>query len=229
MKRMLVLALAAITALALVVAAGVSAAPGNPNAKGLAKGIKVSRGATTLDSQAFWQRLVDEGVTVEVLAPSKDDVETSPSPANFDPAFPITNGRLALDRDQVTKAVTDATGKINHTGGLSLTEGTNNITLRNFRINLTDDADYVSAQVSINGGEVSRARVLELDLTGASFTSTVEKRRRFRITDVDVTLSPTTSAMSFDQLFATAPATPFQTNTLVGTLAVDTRIVGRRF
>ena len=228
MKRMLVLALAAMTALALT-AGAVAAAPGNPKAKGLAKGIKVSRGATSLEAQAFWQRLVNEGVTVEVLAPAKDDVETAPAPANFDPAFPITNGRLALTREN--GAIVDATGKINHTGGISLTEGTSSITLRNFRINLTNDVngDYVSAQVSINNGPVARARVLELDLSGAAFSSTVEKRRRFAIKDVEVSLTGNTSALSLDQLFATPPATPFATDTSFGTLAVDTRIVGRRF
>lgn len=217
-RTSIVLALAALAALALVAAGNVAAGPGK--AKGQAKGIKVSRGATTLTLDAgAVAKLTGAGAAWQVLKPAKDSSSTT----EVDPSFPVTNGRLKITK--TGDAVTAVTGKISHVGGLSLTEGASNITLRNLRIVL-DAAPHLTALVSVNGSDAARGAVadLDVDLTKVS-TATAGKKRWLMLEDVEVKLNQA----SADALNATfAPALPFAAGELVGTADVKTRIVGRK-
>jgi len=217
-RLVVLVALTALAALALATAGSVAAAPGKGKAKGHTKGYKVSRGATTLSlDQAVVDGLTASGTTLSVNKPAKTTDDGT--------AFPITNGRVKVTKDG-TGAITAATGKINHTGGLTLTKGDSTIVLRNLRIVL-DDAPDLTAAVSVNGSEFSRVSIadLEVDLSQIATSTTGTKKhpkRWLTVDDVVVSLNQT----SVDALNATF-GTTFSAGDQLGTADVKTRIVGR--
>ena len=213
-----VLAVIAVALAALAVGSvGVAAAPQGPKTPH-PKGVKVSRGATTLTvDPAFGTALGAEAAT-EILSPAK-----ATGIGVID--FPITQGRLLLTKDQ-QGAITGATGSIWHVGGMGFTDvnGTNTARLRNFRIVL--DADpHMSGAVKTNFGSTSREELFDLEFDPANISITGEKKRRLAIEDVVVKLNGE-SAAALNALFS--PAVAFTDGQLVGELDVNTKIVGRR-
>jgi hypothetical protein len=215
--RLLVLvAITALTALALATAGGVAAAPGGQGkGKAGAKGYKLSRGATTLElSTAATTAFTAAGVTLSVDMPAKAD-----SDGNL--VFPVTNGRVKATTNGAG-AITAATGKISHTGGFTLTKGDTTVSVRNLRIVLDSDPD-LTALVSI-GGETFRTSIadLEPDLSKIAVTSTGKRKRWLTLEDVVVTLNQD-SVTALNAVFGTT----FAAGDELGTADVKTRIVGR--
>ena len=210
----IVVAVAALT----VGAVGVTAAPQGPKTPH-PKGVKVSRGATTLTVDPAFGTALGTEATTEILAPAK-----ATGIGVID--FPITQGRLLLTKDQ-QGAITAATGSIWHVGGISLTDNTDStksVRLRNFRIVL--DADpHMSAGVMTNDGPNARGEVFDLEFDPANISITGERKRRLTIEDIVVKLNGE-SAAALNALFT--PAVPFTDGQLVGTADVHTKIVGRR-
>jgi hypothetical protein len=193
---------------------GVAAAPQGPKTPH-PKGTKVSRGATTLTVDPAFGALLGAEATTTVLAPAE-----ATGIGVID--FPITQGRLLLTKDQ-QGAITAATGSIWHVGGFSLSDGTNTVRLRNFRIVL--DADpHMSGGVKTNDGPNSRVELFDLEFDPADISITGEKKRRLNIEDIVVKLNGE-SAAALNALFGTAV---FSDGQLVGTADVHTKIVGRR-
>jgi len=209
----IVVAVAALT----VGAVGVTAAPQGPKTPH-PKGVKVSRGATTLTVDPAFASALDAEATTEILAPAKAGT------SGID--FPITQGRLLLTKNQ-TGDVTAATGSIWHVGGLLLTDktdATKTVRLRNFRIVL--DADpHMSAGVKTNDGANERVEVFDLEFDPADISITGDRKRRLTIEDIVVKLNAD-SAAALNALFT--PAVPFTDGQLVGTADVHAKIVGRR-
>jgi hypothetical protein len=207
-------ALAALT----VGAVGVTAAPQGPKTPH-PKGVKVSRGATTLTVDPAFLTALSAEANTEILAPAE-----ATGTGVFD--FPITQGRLLLTKNQAG-AITAATGSIWHVGGLLLTDKTDStktVRLRNFRIVL--DADpHMSAGVKTNDGANERAEVFDLEFDPADISITGERKRRLTIEDIVVKLNGE-SAAALNALFT--PAVPFTDGQVVGTEDVHTKIVGRR-
>jgi hypothetical protein len=213
----LAVTLVVVAALA-VGAVGVTAAPNGPKTPH-PKGVKVSRGATTLTVDPAFGAALGAEATTEVLAPAK-----ATGVGVID--FPITQGRLLLTKNQ-QGAVTAATGSIWHVGGISLTDTTDStktVRLRNMRIVL--DADpHMTAAVKTNDGSTVRTEVFDLTFDPAKVSVTGEKsKRRLTIEDIVVKLNGE-SAAALNALFGTAA---FSDGQLVGTADVHTKIVGRR-
>jgi hypothetical protein len=206
-------ALAALT----VGAVGVTAAPQGPKTPH-PKGVKVSRGATTLAVDPAFASALDAEATTEILAPAK--VGTG----GID--FPITQGRLLLTKNQAGD-ITAATGSIWHVGGMLLTDksdATKSVRVRNFRIVL--DADpHMSAGVKTNDEPNARTEVFDLEFDPANVSITGERKRRLTIEDIVVKLNGE-SAAALNALLT--PAVSFTDGQLVGTADVHTKIVGRR-
>ena len=198
-------------------AVGVTAAPQGPKTPH-PKGVKVSRGATTLAVDPAFASALDAEATTEILAPAEAGT------AGID--FPITPGRLLLTKNQAG-AITAATGSIWHVGGMLLTDksdATNTVRLRNFRIVL--DADpHMSAGVKTSDGANERTEVFDLVFDPADISITGERKRRLTIEDIVVKLNGE-SAAALNALFT--PAVPFTDGQVVGTADVHTKIVGRR-
>jgi hypothetical protein len=212
----------AVTAVALVAltvgAVGVTAAPQGPKTPH-PKGVKVSRGATTLTLDPAFGAALGTEATTEVLSPAK-----ATGIGVID--FPITQGRLLLTKDQ-QNAITGATGSIWHVGGLLSTDNTDptkSVRLRNFRIVL-DAEPHISAGVMTNDGPNARSEVFDLEFDPAKVSITGERKRRLTIEDIVVKLNGE-SAAALNALFT--PAVPFTDGQLVGTAEVHTKIVGRR-
>ena len=224
-RRLLVLvAVTALGALALATAGGVAAEPGQGQAKGKGKakthtkGYKLSRGATTLTlDQAVVDGLTASGATLGILKPAKGVASTP----DTDVSFPITNGRVKVTT--TGNAITAAAGKINHVGGLSVTEGDSSIVLRNLRIVLDEEPD-LTALASVNGGPATRVSVadLEVDLSKVSKTAS-GKKRWIEAEDVVVKLNEV-SAGALNATFGTT----FAAGDTLGTADVKTRVVGKR-
>lgn len=213
------LAVIAVVVAALTVGAvGVTAAPQGPKTPH-PKGVKVSRGATTLTVDPAFGTALGTEATTEILEPAK-----ATGIGVID--FPITQGRLLLTKDQ-QGAITGATGSIWHVGGLLLTDNadsTKTVQLRNFRI--VFDADpHMSAAVKTNDGATARTEVFDLEFDPADISITGAKKRRLTIEDIVVKLNGE-SAAALNALFS--PAVPFTDGQLVGTADVHTKIVGRR-
>jgi hypothetical protein len=204
--------IAGVVALA-VGSVGVAAAPNAP--KPQTKGLKVSRGATTLTVDPVFGAALGAEATTEVLDPAE-----ATAVGVID--FPITQGRLVVTKDP-QGAITGVTGSIWHVGGLSLSDGTNTVQLRNLRIVL--DADpHMSGAVKTNDGSTSRGELFDLEFDPADVSITGAKKRRLNIEDVVVKLNGE-SATALNALFGTAA---FSDGQLVGTADVHTKIVGRR-
>jgi hypothetical protein len=213
------LAVIAVAVAALTVGAvGVTAAPQGPKTPH-PKGVKVSRGATTLTVDSAFGTVLGNEVTTEILTPAR-----ATGIGVID--FPITQGRLLLTKNQ-QGAITAATGSISHVGGMLLTDktgSTNTVRLRNFRIVL--DADpHMSAGVMTSDGSNARTEVFDLEFDPANVSITGERKRRLTIEDIVVKLNGE-SAAALNALFA--PAVPFTDGQVVGTAEVHTKIVGRR-
>jgi hypothetical protein len=212
------LAVIAVGIVALAVGSvGVSAAPQGPKTPH-PKGVKVSRGATTLTVDPAFGAALGAAATTEILAPAK-----ATGVGVID--FPITQGRLLLTKDQ-QGAITGATGSIWHVGGLSLTDvdSTNTVRLRNARIVLDGDP-HMSGAVKANDQATSREELFDLDFDPANVSITGEKKRRLTIEEIGVMLNGE-SAAALNALFS--PAVPFTDGQAVGSLDVNTKIVGRR-
>lgn len=214
------LAVTAVVLAALAVGAvGVTAAPQGPKSPH-PKGVKVSRGATTLTFNPAFATAIDAEATTEILAPAE---ATDPLGGIN---FPITQGRLLLTKNQ-QGAVTAATGSIWHVGGLVSTDKTDStkfVRLRNFRIVL-DATPHMTAGVKTNDGPNARLEVFDLEFDPANVTITGEKKRQLTIEDIVVKLNGE-SAAALNALFA--PAVPFTDGQVVGMADVHTKIVGRR-
>lgn len=209
------LALAVITVVvaSAVGTVGVAAAPNGP--KPHTKGLKVSRGATTLTVDPAFGTALGAEATTQVLDPAE-----ATALGVID--FPITQGRLVLTKN-AQGAITAVTGSIWHVGGLSLSDGTNTVQLRNLRIVL--DADpHMSGAVKTNDGSTSRSELFDLEFDPADVSITGAKKRRLNIEDVVVKLNGE-SATALNTLFGSAA---FSDGQLVGTADVHTKIVGRR-
>jgi hypothetical protein len=211
----------ALAVIAVVVAAlavgsvGIAATPQGPKTPH-PKGVKVSRGATTLTIDPAFGTALGTEATTEILAPAK-----ATGMGVID--FPITQGRLLLTKNQLG-AITAATGSISHVGGLSISDTTNTARLRNLRIVL--DADpHMSGAVTTNDGGTSREQLFDLEFDPANISITGERKRRLSIEDIVVKLNGE-SATALNTLFS--PAVPFTDGQLVGTADVNTKIVGRR-
>jgi hypothetical protein len=213
------LAVTLVVAAALAMGAvGVTAAPNGPKTPH-PKGVKVSRGATTLTVDPAFGTALGTEATTEILAPAD-----AKGIGVID--FPITQGRLLLTKNQ-QGAITAVTGSIWHVGGISLTDNTDptkTSRLRNARIVL--DADpHLSAAVKTNDGSTARSEVFDLVFDPAKVSVTGEKsKRRLTIEDIVVKLNKA-SADALNALFGTAA---FSEGQVVGTVDVHTRIVGRR-
>jgi hypothetical protein len=207
------LALIALVVAALAVTSIGVAAP--PAPKPHPKGLKVSRGATTLTVDTAFGNALGTEATTEILAPAR-----ATGIGVID--FPVTQGRVLLTKDQ-QGAITAATGSIWHVGGLSVSDGTNTVRFRNLRIVL--DADpHISGAVKTNDGSTSRSELFDLVVDPAKISVTGEKKRRFAIEDIVVNLNGE-SAAALNALFGT---TTFTDGQLVGMADVHTKIVGRR-
>lgn len=209
----------ALAVIAVVVAAlavgsvGVAATPHGPKTPH-PKGVKVSRGATTLTIDPAFGTALGGEATTEILGPAE-----ATGVGVID--FPITHGRLLLTKNQ-QGAITAATGSIWHVGGLSISDGTNTVRLRNLRIVL--DADpHMSGAVKTNDGSTSRSELFDLEFDPANISITGAKKRRLTIEDIVVKLNGE-SATALNTLFGTAA---FSDGQLVGTADVHTKIVGR--
>jgi hypothetical protein len=212
------LAVTLVVAAALAVGAvGVTAAPNGPKTPH-PKGVKVSRGATTLTVDPAFGTALGSEATTEILAPAE-----AKGIGVID--FPITQGRLLVTKNQ-QGAITAVTGSIWHVGGISLTDNadpTKTSRLRNARIVL--DADpHMSAAVKTNDGSTARVEVFDLAFDPANVSITGEKKRQLTIEDIEVKLNGE-SAAALNALFGTAA---FSDGQLVGTADVHTKIVGRR-
>jgi hypothetical protein len=184
--------------------------PGKPTKPGKTT-IKVSRGATTLTLDPAVTKAL-EGVTIKVLRPARSTADG--------PAFPITQGRLAVTK--TNGAITKVTGAIAHTGGLQLSKGDKTVRLRNFIIKL-DDAPDLTAQVKLGKGATARTSVFDLapDLTKISVEGTKKHKKTVTATGVVVKLNAASAGL-LNQYFGTS----FANDATVGTAVVKTRIVG---
>lgn len=195
---------------------GLAAKPANPGkpTKPTKPGkitIKVSLGATTLTLDPAVATAL-EGVTIKVLRPARSTADG--------PAFPITQGRLAVTK--TNGAITKVTGAIAHTGGLQLSKDGKTVRLRNFIIKL-DDAPDLTAQVKLGKGAAARTSVFDLapDLAKISVEGTKKHKKTVTATGVVVKLNATSAGL-LNSYFGTnfAPGDP------IGTAVVKTRIVG---
>lgn len=213
---LVLVAITALAALALATAGGVAAAPGGKGkGKAGAKGYKVSRGATTLDlSDAATTAFATAGVTLSVDQPAKTN-----SDGNL--AFPVTNGRVKVTKNAAGD-ITAATGKISHSGGLTLTKGDTTISVRNLRIVLDSDPDLTAAVTA--AGETSRISIadLEIGLSQISIASTGKRKRSLMVENVVVKLNQG-SVDALNGFFGTT----FAAGDVLGDASVKTRIVGR--
>jgi hypothetical protein len=210
---LLALAVIAVVVVSAVGTVGVAAAPNGP--KPHTKGLKVSRGATTLTVDPAFGTALGTEATTEVLDPAE-----ATSVGVID--FPITQGRLVLTKTP-QGAITGVTGSIWHVGGLSISDGTNTVRLRNLRIVL-DAEPHMSGAVKTNDGSTSRSELFDLEFDPADVSITGAKKRRLNIEDVVVKLNGE-SATALNALFGTAA---FSDGQLVGTADVHTKVVGRR-
>lgn len=135
-----------------------------------AKTLKVKKtGGTTLTLDAGTAgALTSLGVTVAPIKPAKA--------ASSGVRFPVTGGRL----NSKTLA-----GNIRHSGGLRFSNGTTNVDLTNFTINIDDDPDLVATV-----GD-DRASILKLDLSGLKNRS---KGRSIKLSGVKATLTAEAAA-----------------------------------
>jgi hypothetical protein len=216
-RLMVLVALTALAVLALATAGSVAAAPGSKGKAG-AKGYKLSRGATTVElADAANTALKTAGVTVSINKPAK-------AGAGGNPAFPVTNGRVKGTR--VGDELTNATGKISHTGGLTLTQTSDGdtISLRNLRIVLDADPD-LTAVVVANGVPQGRQSIADLEPGTISFETTGTKKRKKRwlvIEDTTIKLN-TLAVTALNGFFGTT----FAAGDALGEADTRTRIVGR--
>lgn len=131
--------------------------------------------------------------------------------------FPITQGKLILGYDKSTPPKVSAVrGTIGHVGGLSLTKTTTMVRVRNLVIvaNVsTTDTSKLTAQV--NGKRIDFAT-----LKFTAFPTVAD--RKMSVTGVEARLSADAAA-ALNKAFGTSLAA----NTLVGTAAVDARLVGK--
>lgn len=149
---------------------------------GKKKGLK---GSTTLAvDPATAEALAGLGLTIRALRPAN----------TYDGAFafPITGGRLDLDRGR---------GKIRHAGGLELRTSSTAVRVKNFVIRLDRDPDLTAKVV---GGP--RISLLDLDLSEADIDV---RRGRITVSGVAATLSEE-GAAALNDAFGTnlAPGTP---------------------
>jgi hypothetical protein len=215
--RVALAVVAAVIAALAVGSVGVSAAPQGPKTPH-PKGVKVSRGATTLTVDSAFGTALGAEARTDILAPAE-----ATGMGVID--FPITQGRLLLTKNQ-QGAFTAATGSISHVGGLQLTDlnGTNTVSLRNIRIVL--DADpHLSGAVNTNDGSTARDELFDLVFDPAKLSVTGARKRRLTIQDIVVKLQGD-SAIALNNLFD--PAVDFTAGQVVGELDVNTKIVGRR-
>ncbi len=142
MRKLLLVALAAVAALALVpVTAGGKSSSSS-------KATKVKDGVTTLKlDQGAVDALTSLGVAAASIKPA------AASGTRF--AFPVTGGALKQG----------PTGTIRHSGGIVLSKGSTQVRLRNFVIEL-DSSPQLTAQV----GD-TRVPILDLDAGGADIVA----------------------------------------------------------
>ena len=158
-------------------------------------------GRTTLDpNPGAVAALAASGITVSPLP------TTRVSEDGF--GFPVTSSRLDLDA---------LTGRIKHTGGLRLSDGTTTVDLRNFWINLDEEPD-LSALV---GGD--RLSIATLDLSAATVDAS---SRRLEVGGVGVVLPPATLQLLND-VFQPAVALPTSGPVPLGTATVQVALRGR--
>ncbi len=170
--------------------------------------VKLSRGATTVTLDAATAATLTGtgagqlGLSLGVLQPARAHLPRL--------SFPITNGRVKVGG----RPLALQSGRIAHTGGISLSKGGTTLTLRNFVIDL--DRGVLTANA---GG----TRVPILALGGDDIALHVTGRR-VRVTGVELTFT----SQAIGALNATfGTALPTDAKIPFGTAVVETRIPGR--
>lgn len=163
---------------------------------------QAANGTTTLaPNQGALDALAGSGISVAPLP------TTRVSDAGL--GFPVTSSRVDLDT---------LTGRIKHTGGLRLSDGTTTVDLKNFWINL-DGAPDLSALVGDD-----RLSIATLDLSGATVATA---GRKLTVSGVGVVLPPATLAL-LNTVFAPDVPLPTSGPVTLGTATVDAILRGRR-
>lgn len=209
-RHTLRLALATLIALALVApaAAAKNGKSGDDHGRRRAAALPTA-GPTTITAK------VGRGATTLVLKdtlPGSVQVRRPAKAAAGGVAFPVTYGRVTVVASGTTVS-TIAAAKIGHVGGITLTKGSTSVKLRNLVI----DGANLSAQVKMGKGRTHRLAIATLSQPSASTITT----RAFTATGIKVTLTQGAA----DVLNAVLN-TAFSSATVLGTVSIDTRIVG---
>lgn len=161
-----------------------------------AKTLKVKKtGGTTVKLDAGTAAaLTSLGVTVSPIKPAKG--------VSGGVRFPVTGGKL----NSKTLA-----GNIRHSGGLRFSNGTTNVDLTNFTINIDSDPDLVA---TVGGSRVS---ILKLDLSNLKNRS---KGKSIKLSGVKATLTAEAAAA----LNGAFGVTAFTEGLTLGTASVKTTV-----
>ncbi len=160
--------------------------------------LRLYRGVTTVAlDPATAGVLTDNGVAVAPVGRASAGVSGI--------SFPITRGKV----ETATLA-----GKIGHRGGLSLTAGETNVTLKRFIIDTT--AGQLTGVAYVNGEKVGRLPLFSL---GVDKVETVLAKRFLRVTGVELALTKDAA----DALNASFGVTLFAEGLSIGTAKVRAR------
>ncbi|HSD75842.1 MAG TPA: HtaA domain-containing protein [Solirubrobacteraceae bacterium] len=189
----------------LALAALVALAVAPTGLAGSKKGVKLSRGTTTVTLDAA---LGAQGITATAKKPAKLD--------GSDLSFAVTNGRAVVDTSTPGTIVLKS-ATVKHVGRVTLAKGDAKVALQNPTAVVTDGtAGTLTAKVAGRRVDVATLVVDPSKLTVDG--------RKVTLTDVQVKLTPD-AAGALSGLAGTPDA--FKADDLLGTATLATRIVGK--